>query len=93
MIAQETLTKFLGGIEKDPRIRITHIAVYIILFHQWIDGGCAKSIEIVSAEMMEKSKISSTATYHRVIRALHEYGYIRYFPSYNNKKKSKVSLE
>jgi len=93
MDAQETLAKFLSGIEKDPRIRITHIAVYTVLFQQWAACGCAKSMGIVSSEIMEKSKISSTATYHRAIRALHEYGYIRYYPSYNNKRKSQVSLQ
>jgi len=40
---------------------------------------------------MEKSKLGSSVTYNRGMRALHEYGYILYEPSFRPGE-SKVSL-
>lgn len=41
---------------------------------------------------MHVCKISSTATYHKCIKELHQYGYITYTPSYNPYKGSLVLL-
>lgn len=92
MEALKTLCDFFAAIEKDPRIRMTHIAVYMALYHHWLKKGCCDPVLIISHELMLASKISSSVTYHRAIRGLDEYGYIRYRPSYNKMKGSSVFL-
>jgi hypothetical protein len=42
---------------------------------------------------MKLAKISGVATYHKSIRELDEYGYIRYEPSYNRYKRSVIYLK
>lgn len=41
---------------------------------------------------MKMAKISGLGTYHKCIRDLNNFGYIRYQPSFNYRKKSKVYL-
>ncbi len=41
---------------------------------------------------MRLSHIHSIATYHKVIKELHAFGYINYKPSYHPKKGSTISL-
>lgn len=41
---------------------------------------------------MEASRIRSRATYHKVIRELQEFGYLKYFPSYHPVEGSKVEI-
>jgi len=41
---------------------------------------------------MELAKISGVATYHKTIRELHEYGYIKYQPSYNRFSRSRIYI-
>jgi len=41
---------------------------------------------------MQLSHIRSIATYHKVIKELHAFGYIIYKPSYHPKKGSEISL-
>jgi hypothetical protein len=42
--------------------------------------------------MMKISKICANATYHKVMKDLHNYGFIRYKPSYNPFRGSEVEL-
>ena len=86
------LSDFFKAIENDPRIGVSHISLYcaILQFSEVPDDGLP--VPIVSYELMKVAKISGLGTYHRCIRDLHSYGYIRYQPSYNHRKKSKVYL-
>jgi hypothetical protein len=89
--AQEVLTGFFDGIASDPRIGATHIALFMALYRQWLKSGCQDPIKVFSRTTMPLAKISSSATYHKVIIELHEYGYLRYEPSFN-RKGSKVFI-
>lgn len=81
---------FYGAIVHDARIGIAHISVFMALYHLWRKNGATQPFYTKRAEVMELSKISSSATYHKVIRQLSDYGYIGYFPCCHPGRKSEV---
>lgn len=78
------LTTFLESIKEDPRITRSHISLYVSLVSYWHTNNMKNPLCIFSREIMPACKISGIATYHRTIRELHEYGYIKYQPSFNH---------
>jgi len=62
------------------------------LFQFWNINRFSDIFFINRDEMMQLSKIGAKATYHRCLRSLHDWGYIRYFPSHNPYKGSKVKM-
>lgn len=92
MNALTALKLFLNRVENDPRIRSTHISAYMALYQEWLSKGCPPTFDVTRHKLMALAKISSSATWHRAIRALDEYGYINYTPTFNKMKKSTVSI-
>jgi hypothetical protein len=78
------VSDFIENVKEDPRITTAHISLYVSLVNQWLANGGKTPLSVFSKEIMPICKISGAATYHRSIRQLHEYGYIRYIPSYNH---------
>ena len=87
----DRLSSFLLVAENDPRIGLSHICVYCALL-----GLCSNendgTVYFYASELMKKSKICGKATYHKCIRDLDDYGYIKYLPSFNFRRKSKAVL-
>lgn len=75
----------------DNRIGVTHISLYMALLHEMVCSGGMDLFFVRTDTIMGLAKISSRVTYHRCMRALHEYGYILYEPSFRPGE-SKVSL-
>lgn len=90
MDALQPLSDFFMAIERDPRISITHIGIYAALLQYWKEHQYTNPIQVFSYEIMRIAKISASATYHKSIRDLSEYGYIRYEPSFKRNRGSKV---
>ena len=86
------LTGFFDKVAKDKTLNPTHISLYIALFQFWNCNRFKNPISISRDEIMRISKISSKATYHKCLKALHSLGYIKYEPSYNPFKGSHVFL-
>jgi len=84
------LSDFFSAIENDCRISITHIGIYAALLQYWSEHHFENPIHVFSYEIMKIAKISVSTTYHKNIRDLSSYGYIRYEPSYKRNKGSKV---
>ena len=78
------LNGFIQSVKADPCINTAHISLYISLVSHWYANGGENPLSVFSYEIMPVCKISGVATYHRSIRELHEYGYIKYVPSYNH---------
>ena len=85
-------TQFLESASNDPRIGASHISLYMTLYRYWIYNHCVDPVYIIRGEVMKNAKISGIATYHKCIKELNEYGYIRYLPSYRPKSNTKVYL-
>ena len=88
----EPLSDFFLAIENDYRISTTHIGIYAALLQYWKEQKYVNPITVFSYEVMTKSKISASTTYHKCIRDLNAYGYIRYVPSYKRNHGSKVYI-
>ena len=86
------LTGFFDKVAKDRALNPTHVSLYMSLFQFWNCNRFKNPISISRDEVMRISKISSKATYHKCLKALHAQGYIKYEPSYNPFKGSHVFL-
>jgi hypothetical protein len=75
---------------KDHRIVATHVSLFTALFIQWQRSGFHSPFAVTRKELMAFSKIASVATYHKCLRELDAFGYIRYQPSYHPKLGSQV---
>jgi hypothetical protein len=92
MDAAEPINVFFSAIGRDGRISSVHISIFCALVQHSQRQGFVNPMLTRSYEVMELAKISANSTYHRCIRDLHDYGYIRYEPSYKRTEKSKVYL-
>ncbi len=86
------LNEFLERIKADPRLNPTHVSLYFSLCRIWNISRFADSFFINREEVMVVAKIGSKATYHRCISHLNEWGYIKYYPSRNPYKGSRVKI-
>ncbi len=77
------LTGFFEMASNDHRLNATHMSLYMALFQFWNLNRFRNPISISRNELMQISKISGKATYHKVIKDLHNFNYIKYDPSYN----------
>jgi len=84
------LSDFFEAIGADARISITHIGIYAALLQYRIQNGFANPIQVFSHEILSIAKLSSAITYHKCVRELSEYGYIRYEPSFNKNRGSRI---
>jgi hypothetical protein len=75
---------------KDQRLVATHVSLFTALFIQWQRSSFHSPFAVTRRELMAHSKIASVATYHKCIRQLDEFGYIRYQPSFHPAKGSLV---
>ena len=88
----KSLSDFFNTIAGDPRISITHIGIYAALLQYWRQHNFENPVHVFSYEIMSIAKISASTTYHKRIKDLSNYGYIKYEPSYKRNRASKVYL-
>ena len=86
------LDTFFKEAVDDPRITATHISLYVALLHLWSQYHFINPMAIERDRVMHLAKISSTVTYFRSIKSLHEFGYINYSPAGHRHMKSVVYI-
>lgn len=84
----KSFSVFFSAIEKDYRISSTHLGIFSALLHYGILEGFTNPIKAFSYQIMPIAKILASHTYHKHIKELSEYGYIRYEPSFKKNKPS-----
>jgi hypothetical protein len=57
-----------------------------------VQTNATQVVTIARNRLMELAKISSKATYHKFIRDLERFGYMRYLPSFNSYYGSRILL-
>jgi hypothetical protein len=87
------LANFFYAIREDPRIGPVHISLYMAIIQEWSINDCKDPIRVYSRDLMQLAKISGIATYHRSVRDLNDFGYIKYQPSYNRFSKSLIYVQ
>jgi hypothetical protein len=92
MDSRGILISFFRASLNDCRLTKAHVAVFTALVYISSENGGANPVEVYSRDVMPFAKISSSATYHRVLLELVEYGYIEYEASYYRRSPSRVSL-
>ncbi len=86
------LTGFFHRAAKDNQLNPTHVSLYIAMFQLWNLNRFISPISVSRSELMGLSKVSSKTTYHKCMRELQQFGYIRYDPSYHPLRGSWVYL-
>jgi hypothetical protein len=84
------LSDFFRATEKDYRIGITHIGIYAALLQFRADQGLINPIQAYRYEIMKIAKITGPVTYHKCMRELNEYGYIKYEPTCKRNQRSTI---
>jgi hypothetical protein len=85
--------RFMELLQEDPRIGPKHISLMVAIMRLWLVQGFSDTVDVSARKLMPRAKIGGMGPYHRTIRQLHGYGYIRYEPSCNPEVPSRVYLE
>ena len=86
------MTMFYEALEADPRMGTTHISLYMALLQQWNINGGLHPLQIRRTSIMSAAKINARQTYNKCMKDLHQFGYIRYLPSFDSYNCSTVFL-
>ncbi len=92
MSGSNYFTSAFDQIEKDERMMPSHIAIYIVLLNLWSKESFQNPMNITRREILSAGKVKSKATYHKCMKELHEYGYIKYDPTYDPFKGSSITM-
>ncbi len=92
MVESTQFSEFFAAIADDARINTTHISLYMALLQYWKEKDFVCPMHVFSHDIMQTAKILSSATYHRSVRDLNDFGYIRYEPSYKRNQGSKIYI-
>src|SRR5688572_20120617 len=86
------LTHFINRMVSDTRLKPVHISLSIALCHSWISSQFQHPYRVSRSILMKASRIRSRATYHKTLKELQMYGYVKYLPSYHPLKASEVIM-
>ncbi|UKJ09235.1 hypothetical protein [Solitalea lacus] len=92
MAELKLLSAFFDAIHADPKVSSRHISLYMAILKCYYNQECKCPVHVYSYELMPLAKISSSATFHKTLRELDEYRYIRYVPSFDNRNRSRIFL-
>ena len=76
----------------DKKLNTTHVSLYMALFQFWNINRFPEEFYIDRQEIMQLSKIGSTATYHGCLKQMNTWKYLKYMPSHNPYKGSKIKM-
>jgi hypothetical protein len=80
---KEAFYGFMNAAADDARLGPLHISLYVAVLHFYQLQNETLPVSVFSKQLMVYAKISSNNTYHRIVRELHQYGYVYYVPSFN----------
>jgi hypothetical protein len=84
--------KISQQLSQDNRLTSSHVSLYLALLMIWEQNAFANSFTITRKQLMSISKIGSFVTYHKCIKQLEEFGYIKYIPNFNSFIGSQVQI-
>jgi DNA-binding MarR family transcriptional regulator len=91
---QATLVmRYVSLMSRDHKIKVTHMAMIIAIIQIGGISGLSRVVKISRKKVMEASHIKSTATYHKHLKDLEKFGYVKYEPSYHPLYGSSIILE
>jgi len=66
----------------DHRVGPHHVALYMAIFQQWCIHNGKSPVSVTQAHLRQVAKIGRT-TYHKCMKELETFGYIKYVRSYS----------
>lgn len=78
----EQLIAFIHQLTSDIRLKPTHISLSIVLSHSYVRSDFQNIFQVSRIKLMAASRIQSKATYHKIMKDLQIFGYLKYTPSY-----------
>ena len=88
----EQLITFIHKLTSDIRLKPSHLSLCLALCHAWMRSNFQNIFQVSRSKLMAASRIQSRATYHKVMKELQAFGYVKYTPSYHPVKGSSVGL-
>jgi len=88
----ELLKDYIRKITSDKRLKPVHVSLLIALCEHWIISDFNICYTISRKILMERSRIKSKATYHKVLGDLQRFGLSKYIPSYHPRHGSTIKL-
>lgn len=85
------LPRFFVGMDRDPRMSRSHVALYFSLIRQWANSGFQGTVQLYAKQGAKEAKMS-ISTYYNCLRDLHDFGYVYYIPSFKNNEASTIYL-
>jgi hypothetical protein len=76
----------------DDRCTPQHVSLYLALFMNWNRGRFRVPMGIIRQDIMEDACIGSVHTYTKRIYELDQWGYLRYEPSFDSQKGTRVHM-
>ena len=92
MLSTETLIRNYSHLFNDKRLSVWHFRIYMTLVLVWHKNELANPFPISRKSVMELAHVHSFATYHKCIKQLELFGYIRYTPSYSYYERSSIFI-
>lgn len=86
----EHLTHLICRLVSDRRLKPVHISLSIAICQNWILHQFERTHNASRAILMKGAGIRSRATYHKTLKDLQRYGYVKYTPSYHPVKASEL---
>lgn len=86
------ILEWLSKVLVDHRVTSRHLALYLTLMLFWKKSGFKQSFRVTRAQVLPHSKLTSTTTYHRILKDLLNFGYISYKPSFHPSIGSLIEL-
>ena len=87
------LAAFFDKAASDARIGTSHISLYLAIVSLWQSQGGQKPVALFARQIMNPAKISSSATYVKLLRDLCDGGYLSFEPSFYKRQPSKVHVK
>ncbi|QLE02000.1 hypothetical protein HX109_10705 [Galbibacter sp. BG1] len=86
------LNRFMEYVRADKRMNPSHISLYLAYFHLWNVFRFPEEFFVSRNEVMEVAKIGSPTTYHRNLKELDRWHYLKYTPSKTRYKGSRIQM-
>lgn len=88
----ELLTHYIQQVTSDERLKTVHLSLLIALCERWIYSDFSMRYQVSRKALMKISHIRSKATYHKTLRELQHFGYLKYIPSFHPRLASTIEI-
>jgi hypothetical protein len=87
------LVYYVYTISNDKRLNVWHKSLLIALINLSLKQNLLDNILISRRQLMLMAGFKSLATYHKYLKDLIDFKYCTYFPSYDPRVRSRISIQ